>query len=157
MIINSVYNLLVSYSQIQVRAQAYDEQLCGWNNEDVAQGAIIHPSYVVFDPLIGDTFGANLHVCQSEVFIVSPEAMRCIVVPFKVLIDNFVEVASGTHHAIGQGVQARDYCLYFEACEGNEVFYRITLVEASKPIKATYLMDDQWGGIAGKELLCGRA
>ncbi|MBI6725665.1 hypothetical protein YA0089_18840 [Pseudomonas viridiflava] len=157
MITNKVVDLLVSFCQIQVRSQAYDEKLCAWGKKNVAQGAVIHPAYVVFDPIVDDTFGANVHVGQSDCFTPDPKAQRCIAVPFTVLTEDFIEIASGTHHDVGIGARAATYSLYFEVCEGDEVYYKITFVEACEPIKPTYLMDDQWGGKKGKELRYGYA
>lgn len=47
------------------------------------------------------------------------------------------------------------YSLYFDILENDEVYYKFTLVKADNKIKAQYLIDDEFGGVAGQELYFG--
>lgn len=44
---------------------------------------------------------------------------------------------------------------HFEVCEGEEIFYKITLVPSDSRVPARYLLDDPWGGEKDKALLEG--
>lgn len=50
-----------------------------------------------------------------------------------------------------------DYAAYYEVCEGDEVYYRFTLVPAAQPVAACCLLDDPWGGAQGAPLQEGIA
>ncbi|CAH8244103.1 hypothetical protein WJ0W_001342 [Paenibacillus melissococcoides] len=52
--------------------------------------------------------------------------------------------------------QGRCYALYYEACVGDEVYYRLTFVPEEERGQARFLMDDEWGGQAGALLAEGR-
>jgi len=149
-------DLLISHSQIQFRARAFDEAACRWGKLNLEQGAILHRDYVVFDPLPEDAFGANVHLKLEAAFSPDPGAQRCIVAPFHVADAEHVEVASAAERfKLDLALEARDYALYFEVCEGEEIFYRITLVPADGHVAARYLLDDPWGGEKDKPLLEG--
>lgn len=149
-------DLLISHSQIQFRARAFDEAACRWGTVNLEQGAILHRDYVVFDPLPEDAFGANVYLKLEAAFSPDPGAQRCIVVPFHVDDADRVEIASAAERfKVDLALEARDYALYFEVCEGEEIFYRITLVPSDGHVAASYLLDDPWGGEKGKPLLEG--
>lgn len=140
-------DLLISHSQIQFRARPFDEASSQWGKRNLEQGAILHRDYVVFDPLPEDAFGANVHLSLSNSFTLDEAAQRCIVVPFHVTDPAHVEVASASEKfKVELGLVKRDYALYFEVCEGEEIFYRITLVPTDAKVEPRYLLDDPWGG-----------
>lgn len=83
-------------------------------------------------------------------------AQRCIVVPFHVTDPKQVEVASASEKFnVKLDLEKRDDALYFEVCEGDEIFYKITLVPTDTKVAAKYLLDDPWGGEKDQELVEG--
>jgi len=151
-------DLLISHSQIQFRSRAFDESSSQWGDVNLEQGAIIHSDYVVFDPLPEDAFGANVHLKLDDSFNLDPTAQRCIVVPFHVTDTNHVEIASAAEKfKVELDLEPRNYALYFEVCEGEEIFYKITLVPSNSKVVGKYLLDDPWGGEKDKVLVEGRS
>ncbi len=142
-------DLLISHSQVQLRARAFDEAACRWGPRNLEQGAVLHRDYVVFDPLPEDAFGAQVHLVLAEAFAPDPRAQRRMQVPFRVNPDARVQVASAAEaFDVTLALQPGDYALYYEVCEGDdEVYYRLTLVPAAQPVAARYLLDDPWGGV----------
>ncbi|WP_420007833.1 competence protein ComJ [Xanthomonas sacchari] len=135
------------HSQLQLRARAFDEAACRWGPRNLEQGAILHRDYVVFDPLPEDAFGAQVHLVLAAAFAPDPRAQRRMLVPFRVNADARVQVASAAEAFDATlALQPGDYALYYEVCEGDEVYYRLTLVPATQPVTARYLLDDPWGG-----------
>jgi hypothetical protein len=123
---------------------------------NIEQGAIIHPDYVIFDPLPEDAFGANVNIRLVNDFILSVDAQRCIVVPFEVSDNNGFVVASAMEAVkINLDLTPGGYLVYFEICEGHEVYYNFSFVPADVPVAPMYLLDDPWGGVKGKKLHCG--
>lgn len=118
-------DLLISHSQIIFRSRPYDEASSQWGKVNVEQGAVIHSDYVVFDPLPEDAFGANVHLNVASSFNLDEASQRCIVVPFHVTDPTHVEVASAAEKFnVELDLEKRDYALYFEVCEGDEIFTR---------------------------------
>jgi hypothetical protein len=149
-------DLLISHSQLQLRARGFDEAACRWGPRNLQQGAILHRDYVVFDPLPEDAFGAQVHVTLAAAFAPDPCAQRRMRVPFRVRAGDVVQVASAAEaFEVTLALQAGDYALYYEICEGDEVYYRFTLVPAAQPVAARYLLDDPWGGTQDAPLLEG--
>lgn len=149
-------DLLISHSQIQFRSRPFDEASSQWGKVNLEQGAVIHSEYVVFDPLPEDAFGANIHLTRATHFNLDETAQRCIVVPFRVTDPTHVEVASASEKfKVELDLENRDYALYFEVCEGDEIFYKITLVPADSPVAPKYLLDDPWGGEKDQVLVEG--
>ncbi|MBA1292089.1 hypothetical protein G7025_01865 [Pseudomonas lurida] len=149
-------DLLISHSQIQFRSRPFDEASSQWGKVNLAQGAVLHSDYVVFDPLPEDAFGANVNLNLTNHFTPDETAQRCIVVPFHVTDPNQVEVASASEKFnVTLDLEKRDYALYFEVCEGDEIFYKITLVPTDTEVAAKYLLDDPWGGEKDQELVEG--
>ncbi|MCO6550530.1 MAG: hypothetical protein J6580_07590 [Gilliamella sp.] len=152
-----VVDLLISHSQILIRSRPYSEELSQWGKQNIAQGAVIHKDYVIFDPLPDDAFGANVFLTLSDSFTIDNQTQRCIVVPFYTHPKNTIEVASATEKfTINLQLDAPLYSLYYEICEGDEVFYKFTFIPALVPITAHYIIDDQWGGKKGKMLQSGK-
>lgn len=148
-------DLLISHSQIQFRSRPFDEISSQWGNINLDQGAVLHSDYVVFDPLPEDAFGANVHLKLEDRFNLDPTAQRCIVVPFHAN-PSHVEIASAAEKfKVTLDLEKRDYALYFEVCEGEEIFYKITLVPSDSKVPAKYLLDDPWGGEKDKALVEG--
>jgi len=80
-------------------------------------------------------------------FDLDKTAQRCIVVPFHVTDPNHVEISSAAEKfKVELDLEKRDYALYFEVCEGDEIFYKITLIPSGGKVPAKYLLDDPWGG-----------
>ncbi|KMM76216.1 hypothetical protein ACP93_06755 [Xanthomonas sp. NCPPB 1128] len=150
-------DLLISHSQLQLRARAFDAAACRWGPRNLEQGAILHRDYVVFDPLPEDAFGAHVHLTLATAFAPDPRAQRRMQVPFRVNADARVQVASAAEaFDVTLALQPGDYALYYEVCEGDdEVYYRLTLVPATQPVTACYLLDDPWGGAQDAPLLEG--
>ncbi|KNH26066.1 hypothetical protein ACS77_17585 [Pseudomonas syringae] len=147
-------DLLISHSQIQFRSRDFDETSSQWGKINLAQGAVLHSDYVVFDPLPEDSFGANVHLKLEDSFNLDPSTQRCIVVPFHVTDPGHVEIASAAEKfKVELDLEKRDYALYFEVCEGEEIFYKITLVPSDSKAPARYLLDDPWGGEKDKVLV----
>lgn len=151
------YNLLISHNQIQVRTKEFDEELCSWGRGNLEQGVIIHDSYVVFDPLPEDTFGAYINVSFKSKFELNKETQRCIVVPFIIEQDSILSVASaGEKFNVDLVYTPGKYNLYYEVCEGDEVYYQLTFIATSVEINPKYIIDDPWGGVRGRELCIGK-
>lgn len=74
-------NTGISYHQIQVQSRNFDEELCQWGKVNVEQGAVIHPGYVTFDPIVDGLFGAWVKLALCERFEADPLAQRRMVVP----------------------------------------------------------------------------
>ena len=149
-------DLLISHSQIQFRSRPFDEVSSQWGKVNLAQGVVLHSDYVVFDPLPEDAFGANVNLNLTNRFTPDETAQRCIVVPFHVTDPKQVEVASASEKFnVTLDLEKRDYALYFEVCEGDEIFYKITLVPTDTKVAAKYLLDDPWGGEKDQELVAG--
>ncbi|WP_265065294.1 competence protein ComJ [Pseudomonas sp. B21-056] len=92
----------------------------------------------------------------DDSFKLAPTAQRCIVVPFQVTDTSHVEIASAAEKfKVELDLEARAYALYFEVCEGDEIFYKITLVPSDSKAPAKYLLDDPWGGEKDKVLAEG--
>lgn len=146
-------DLLISHSQIQFHSPPFDEASSQWGKVNLAQGAVLHSDYVVFDPLPEDAFGANVNLNLTGCFPPDETAQRCIVVPFHVTDPKQVEVASASEKFnVKLDLEKRDYALYFEVCEGDEIFYKITLIPTDTNVAAKYLLDDPWGGEKDQEL-----
>lgn len=153
---SQVVDLLISHSQIQIRSRSFNEGLCQWGKVNLEQGAIIHKDYVIFDPLPDDAFGANVHLILTNEFELDENSQRCIVVPFYIENKNNVEVASASEKfKVEVNFENNLYSLYYEVCEGDEIFYKLTFVPSKEPIKPMYLLDDSWGGQKNKALLIG--
>jgi hypothetical protein len=153
-----VVDLLISHNQIQVRARPYDEKSSQWGDENVKQGAVLHEDYVIFDPLPDDAFGANVHLILSDSFSLDVSSQRCIVVSFCIENTKELELASAAEKiSIDLGLEAGKYALYYEVCEGGEIFYKLTFVPVETKVDARYLLDDPWGGVKGNLLVLGVA
>lgn len=149
-------DLLIAYRQLSLRAQPFDEALSQWGTINLEQGAILHRQYVTFDPLLEGDFGAYVHLAVASCFKPDPAAQRCMVVPFHSENGGGLEVASAFETVRCQlDCPAGSYALYYEVCEGDEVYYRLTLVASKAEVAAHYLLDDPWGGTQGAALQLG--
>jgi hypothetical protein len=150
-------DLLISHSQVLVRSQKYDEDLSQWGKGNIVQGAVLHRNYAIFDPLPDDAFGAKVHLKLSDEFVIDEQSARCIVAPFHIQDPKSVEVASATEKfKVDLDFEHDSYSLYYEICEGDEVFYKFTFVPSSEFSSARYIKDDPWGGEKDKELVLGK-
>ncbi|WP_438351254.1 competence protein ComJ [Paenibacillus sp. FA6] len=147
-------SLNISHHQIQIRSQAFDENLCQWGDGNVEQGAIIHPGYVTFDPLLEGNFEAEIWLVLNEQFSLDRYTQRCFVVPFEVLEQEKLEVLSvGTVIPIQLPLQEKKrYDLYYEVCENENTFYKLTFVPAEVKILPMMIQDDDWGGERNRNL-----
>jgi hypothetical protein len=149
-------DLLISHNQILVRSRAYDEGLSQWGAGNVSQGALLHSDCLIFDPLPDDAFGAKVILEVADQFAPNAGSARCIVAPFHIVDRGLLEVASVTEKfKITLNLSLEDYVVYFEICEGDEVFYKFTFVPGGD-IEPKYLLDDPWGGLKGKILVSGK-
>lgn len=150
-------DLLISHSQIQIRSRKFDEKLNQWGVINLEQGAIIYDDYVIFDPLPEDAFGANIHLKLANDFDMDENSQRCIVVPFRITDKESVEVASASEKfKIELSFRHELYSLYYEVCEGEEIFYKLTFVPSELPVEPKYLLDDPWGGKKNTILSTGK-
>ena len=141
-------DLLISHTQIVLRSRDYDEKLSQWGKGNVSQGAVLHKDYVIFDPLPEDAFGANVNIKIENAFKSDENAQRCIVVPFFITDKDKLQIASATEKFdLNIDVNDKVYSLFYEVCEGDEIYYNFTLVPAKEAIAAKFLLDDPWGGI----------
>lgn len=149
-------DLLISHSQILVRSKEFDEKLSHWGKGNISQGAILHMDYIIFDPLPEDSFGANVYLKLSKKFIKDENSQRCIVAPFFVTDKDKLEVASASEKfKITLNLENTLYSVYYEVCEGDEIYYNFTFIPASEEIAPQYLIDDPWGGVKNKKLNIG--
>jgi len=149
-----IIDLLISHHQIHVRSVPYNDDLCVWRDVNIEQGAILHPNYLVFDPLPDDSFGANVHINVTDTFNIDPKSQRCISAPFTITHRDDVEVASVSESfKVTVPLSAALYTVYFEVCEGDEIFYKITFVPTTKQHEATYVIDDILGAEKGTVLV----
>ncbi|MCI1680104.1 MAG: competence protein ComJ [Ewingella americana] len=150
-------DLLISHSQIQVRSRPFDEALSQWGKVNIEQGAVIYKDYVIFDPLPEDSFGANIYLAVENKFEMDEKSQRCIVVPFYITNRYNLEVASASEKfKIELNLEFDLYSLYYEVCEGEEIFYKLTFVGSEPPVTPEYLLDDPWGGEINKTLMFGK-
>ncbi|WP_321787959.1 competence protein ComJ [Burkholderia pyrrocinia] len=150
-------DLLISHSQIVVRSRPYDEGLSQWGAGNIDQGAVLHADYLIFDPLPDDAFGAKVYLQVVDKFEMDERAARCIVAPFRIEDRNSLEVASATEKfKITVALPLDYYDVYYEVCEGEEVFYKFTFASEAVHRQAMYLRDDPWGGKKDKQLVAGR-
>lgn len=153
---SQVVDLLISHSQISIRARDFDESLSQWGKINVNQGAVLHDDYVMFDPLPDDAFGANVVLAVAENFNIDQTAQRCILVPFTVTDKNNVTVFSATEKfKVNLNLVDGLYLLYYEVCEGEEIYYKFTFVPSHDKVNPHYLLDDPWGGEKDKALRFG--
>lgn len=153
---NQSVDLLISHSQILVRSRGFDEAVSQWGKGNISQRAILNRDYVIFDPLPEDTFGANVYLSLVDKFLIDDNCQRCIVVPFSITDRNVIEVASATEKfKIDLPLDKELYSLYYEICEGDEIYYKFTFVNANTPVEPQFLMDDPWGGVKGECLKVG--
>ena len=97
-----------------------------------------------------------MKLALTEVFTEDPNAQRRMVVPFDVLDPGKLELLSVMSDAVIElPLQEGRYALYFEICEDEEVYYRLTFVREEEYVQARYLMNDEWGGRAGEALAEG--
>ncbi|WP_241210889.1 competence protein ComJ [Escherichia albertii] len=156
MIKEQCIDLLISHNQILIRSRAFDENVSQWGKGNIAQGAIVNKDYVIFDPLPEDAFGANVILSLVDEFIMDENCQRCIVVPFTITDKNTLEVASATEKfKIELILNNKSYSLYYEICEGDEIYYKFTFVNNNTPVESHFLIDDSWGGVKGKSLNLG--
>ena len=140
-------DLLISHSQILLRSRDYDEKMSQWDQGNIDQGAVIHKDYVIFDSLPEDAFGANVNIKLANAFNLDVNAQRCIVVPFFITDKNKIQIASATEKFdVNINVTGKTFSLFFEICEGDEIYYNFTLVPEKEAIPAKFLLDDPWGG-----------
>ncbi|WP_410511905.1 competence protein ComJ [Paenibacillus sp. BR2-3] len=149
-------NLAISDHQIQVRSRDFNEDFCQWGNINIAQGAIIHPGYITFDPIEEEAFGAVVKLSLSDQFQEDDLAERRMVVPFDVLEPDKLELLSvAKGFRIELPLEKGRYALYFEICEDQEVYYKLTFVRTEEWVVARFLLEDEWGGEAEQPLVEG--
>ncbi|BBL92214.1 hypothetical protein VroAM7_48670 [Vibrio rotiferianus] len=154
MMSKDIVDLLISHGQIRLENRNFDESYCQWGDGNLKQGCIIHDGFVVFDPIIDDSFGANVEfkILNGEDFDVDPLSQRCIAVPFQ--FDSRMELKISSafeQYKLSIDLENGLYQLYFEIIEGKEVYYRFTIDNKinQKPV-CKYIINDDFGGCAGR-------
>lgn len=151
-------DLLISHSQIIVRSREFDEDLSQWGRSNITQGALLHRDYLLFDPIVEGAFGANVILSICHEFKMDPTCQRCILAPFYVVDKDQLEVASAAEKfKIYLPLNDELYSVYYEVCEGEEVFYKLTFIPSAHAVTPQYLLADPWGGEKGKKIIAGFA
>ena len=126
-----------------LRSRDYDEKLSQWGKGNISQGAVLHKDYVIFDPLPDDAFGANVNIKVEQSFNLDENSQRCIVVPFYVTEQHKLQIASAIEKFdLSLGLNDKIYSLFYEVCEGDEIYYNFTLVPTKETVAAKFLLDD---------------
>lgn len=151
-------DLLISHSQIIVRSREFNEDLSQWGRGNITQGALLHRDYLLFDPIVEGAFGANVILSICHEFKMDPACQRCILAPFCVVDKDQLEVASAAEKfKIYLPLNDELYSVYYEVCEGEEVFYKLTFIPSTHVVTPQYLLADHWGGEKGKKIIAGFA
>lgn len=140
----AIFSLEVSYSQIAIFLKGLEKPFNDWTNTHVAQGFSWRKESVCFGTLSGDG-QCEVNVNTENDIIYNKEAVRIIVVPFKVGKDG-IEIASITE-SIELDIPEGNYELVFSALsqaskEGNDI-YEITFVKNDNPKERIILADDE--------------
>ncbi|MDU6686850.1 MAG: competence protein ComJ [Enterobacteriaceae bacterium] len=148
-----IREILISESAWEEMTCLFAPSLSQWGKGNVSQGAVLYKDYVIFDPLPEDAFGANVNIKVENVFALDKNAQRCIVVPFFITNKHKLQIASATEKFdLNIDVKHKFYSLFYEVCEGREIYYNFTLVPAKETIIARFLLDDPWGGVKDNPL-----
>jgi len=164
-------DLAMSHSQIVLcDTTTYNPARWDWGKLNVEQGAVLHPDSLTFDPLPDVAFGAFVHLRTADRFELNAHAKRAIVAPFVVKRPDALEIGSvPTQYPLDLAITRGLYHVYFEICEDytkdmdadDKLFYQFTLIKQPEPsrslMRPRYLLDDNWGGEKGKELVIGKA
>jgi len=170
-------DLGISHNQINLYDETTFDQNCEnrkkcrweWGDLNCEQGAIIHPDYLAFDPIIDGAFGAFVHLIQADNFELDQFSQRAIVAPFIIKNPDHLEIGSvPVQFKVELDLKPSLYHIYFEICEDfdkaideeDKLFFKFTLIKQSnrsKIIRPHYLLDDPWGGEKDKELIIGKA
>lgn len=138
-------DLEISESQFGLRSRPFDDDELVWGEGNIAQGLLLLPGVVMFDPLSDETFGADVVVRLAEKFLPSKSAQRTLQVPFEVVEPAEMAVFSPSEELpVKLEVTPGDYTLVYEVCLGREVYYVLTLIKG-KVEQATPLKSDGWG------------
>lgn len=138
-------DLEISESQFGLRSRQFDDDELVWGEGNIAQGLLLLPGVVMFDPLSDETFGADVVVRLAEKFLPSKSAQRTLQVPFEVVDPAEMAVFSPSEELpVKLEVTPGDYTLVYEVCLGREVYYVLTLIKG-KVEQATPLKSDGWG------------
>ena len=156
---SEMIDMQISHSQFHIYSGPFREANCEWGSGNVDQGAVIHKSHLIFDPIIQEAFKARTYIKIARQYAPHPDAMRSIVANLCV-IKQAVSLfsAPGSHH-LKTKFESENYATYFEECESNdvdEIFFIITFVKHKGLVEPRYLKDDSWGGVEGKRLKLGR-
>ncbi|CCN84315.1 conserved hypothetical protein [Vibrio nigripulchritudo SFn27] len=151
------FDLLISHQQIRLENREFRDSYCEWGKENLSQGCIIHDGFVVFDPIVEGSFGANVNIKISDKFHMDHDTLRCISTHFDYSSEQPLIVSSAFEKFnINCDIQSGRYSLFFEIMEKEEVEYQFTLVPSSLgKEKSIYVIDDDFGGIRNKELKLG--
>ncbi|WP_337030520.1 competence protein ComJ [Pantoea agglomerans] len=152
-----IVDLLISHHQITIFNPDYDPALCQWGDTNIEQGAIIHDSSVTVDSLLDNAYGANVHLIYVDSFQLSLQAKRCIKMPFNISDpDNLFICSVAEEFKIELKLYKGNYDLYFEACEGDEVFYIFTFVKSNSSNNPEFIIADPWGGDPAIKVVIGQ-
>jgi hypothetical protein len=156
---DQLIDLKISHHQIHVYCGSYDEDKTQWGDINVDQGAILHDSHLIFDPIVDGAFKAKVYINKLENFVVNEAARRGIRTNFVVLEKRDIFLSSVPESCIIEiNLNPGLYVLYFEECEYDEIdelFFVLTFIETKNRLSPIYIIDDPWGGKIGKELFFG--
>lgn len=152
-------DLLISHNQIRLENTDFREEYCSWGKSNIDAGALIFESFVSFDPLPEEAFGAKVSIYIEDNHKLNSNIHRSIRVPFQYSSREKLFIASAFEkHEIELNIESGKYELYFDILELDEVCYHFTLVKVNdeNAIKPEYIMDDDFGGEKGKTLPIGK-
>lgn len=158
LISKQIIELKISHNQITVFNPDYDPNICQWGDVNISQGGVINESSITVDPLVDDDFSANVTFIYDSRFIRSPQSLRVIRMPFRVIDpDNLSVISIFDEEKITLPLTSGDYELYYEVCQGDDVFYIFTFIDTSSVLPPVFLMDDHWGGKLNHKLIIGKS
>ncbi|RXJ94532.1 hypothetical protein CRV00_06290 [Malaciobacter molluscorum] len=149
-------DLLISHHQVRLENRNYDDSYCQWGDINIQQGALLFEGFVSFDPIPDETFGAKVILSISDKHVIKDDVHRSIVIPFLYNKEYPLKISSALEsHNISFELDDGLYQLYFDILEKDEVYYQFTLIKSNDKVMAKYLINDDFGGVAGKEIHFG--
>lgn len=152
-------DLLISHNQIRLENTPFIESYCDWGKLNIELGALIFESFVSFDPLPEEAFGAKVSIYVETSHELNSNIHRSIKVPFKYSNNEKLFVASSFEkHEIDLTIDSGMYELYFDIIELDEICYSFTLVKVNdeNTITPEYIINDDFGGVKNRSIPIGK-
>lgn len=153
------FDLMISHNQIRLENTPYREDYCDWGKVNIELGALIFESFVSFDPLPDDAFGAKVSIYLEDGHNLNSDIQRSIKVPFKYSSKEKLYIASAFEkYEVNINIDSGMYELYFDILELEEICYNFTLIKVNDEeiVTAEYIMSDDFGGVKGKTIPIGK-